>query len=140
MEYLGVRGFHRALVPNVCLREHAAGDVPVPSALKDDLVAAAKGEEYRVLSQVDLARFILAHEGRFGLALAQRSGPSSGCTCGTRGTAQDPPRFCQAARGAAGKSTRAHICQRGPQRAPGAVSCQQGPKVHHQGRHGWLSA
>lgn len=70
MEYLGVRGFHRALVPNVCLAEHGPDDVPLPSALVEDLTPHAKGEEYRVLSQVDLARFILAHEGRFGLALS----------------------------------------------------------------------
>jgi len=73
-------GASTALVPNVCLRDHGPRDVPVPSALKEDLVAHAAGRSARVLAQIDLARFILTHEGRFGLALAQRSGPPQGAS------------------------------------------------------------
>ncbi|CAI5478831.1 unnamed protein product [Closterium sp. Yama58-4] len=75
MELLGSRGFHRALVPNVCPCDHdKTTAMPMPALLQSRLggvEGGTTGEEYRVLSQMDIAAFMLKHEGLLGLALAK---------------------------------------------------------------------
>ncbi|CAI5527646.1 unnamed protein product, partial [Closterium sp. Naga37s-1] len=75
MEMLGSRGFHRALVPNICPQDHDhTTAMPMPALLQSRLgggEGGAAGEEYRVLSQMDIAAFMLKHEGLLGLALAK---------------------------------------------------------------------
>ncbi|CAI5466630.1 unnamed protein product [Closterium sp. Yama58-4] len=75
MEMLGSRGFHRALVPNVCPQDHDQSTaMPMPALLQSRLgggEGGTAGEEYRVLSQMDIAAFMLKHEGLLGLALAK---------------------------------------------------------------------
>ncbi|CAI7899559.1 unnamed protein product, partial [Closterium sp. NIES-53] len=75
MEMLGSRGFHRALVPNMCPCDHdRTTAMPMPALLQSRLgggEGGTMGEEYRVLSQMDIAAFMLKHEGLLGLALAK---------------------------------------------------------------------
>ncbi|CAI5946632.1 unnamed protein product [Closterium sp. NIES-65] len=75
MELLGSRGFHRALVPNMCPCDHdQTTSMPMPALLQSRLgggEGGTAGEEYRVLSQMDIAAFMLKHEGLLGLALAK---------------------------------------------------------------------
>ncbi|CAI5491656.1 unnamed protein product, partial [Closterium sp. Naga37s-1] len=75
MELLGSRGFHRALVPNMCPCDHdQTTAMPMPALLQSRLgggEGGTAGEEYRVLSQMDIAAFMLKHEGLLGLALAK---------------------------------------------------------------------
>ncbi|CAI5462491.1 unnamed protein product [Closterium sp. Yama58-4] len=45
---------------------------PMPLAVHSEVTGGVVGEEYRVLSQMDVAAFLLSHEGLMGLALAKR--------------------------------------------------------------------
>ncbi|GJP32448.1 hypothetical protein CLOM_g17072 [Closterium sp. NIES-68] len=45
---------------------------PMPLAVHSEVMGGVVGEEYRVLSQMDVATFLLSHEGLMGLALAKR--------------------------------------------------------------------
>ncbi|CAI5523991.1 unnamed protein product [Closterium sp. Naga37s-1] len=45
---------------------------PMPLAVHSEVTGGVVGEEYRVLSQMDVATFLLSHEGLMGLALAKK--------------------------------------------------------------------